>query len=127
LDAGFPPGVFNVVLGNGPDCGHFLAAHPGVRKVNFTGSVATGRKVHLEGAKRLVDVSLELGGKSSLLVFDDSPELAAVVEQIAYGIFSNCGQVCSATSRLLLQKSISDTVIAALIERTKKVQSGRVA
>ena len=102
--AGVPPGVFNVVQGAGPEAGQALVEHPGVDRISFTGSTATGRVVAGIAASRVVPVSLELGGKSPLLVFDDADldDAAATVASQ----FNNAGQVCLAGTRVLVASSI---------------------
>ncbi|MCO8649807.1 aldehyde dehydrogenase family protein, partial [Burkholderia multivorans] len=97
--AGLPPGVLNVVTGLGADAGAPLAEHPGIDKLAFTGSVPTGSRIMQAAARDIKNVSLELGGKSPFIVFDDS-NLEAAVEWILFGIFWNQGEVCSATSRV---------------------------
>ena len=112
-EAGFPPGVVNVVTGYGETAGAALAAHPDVDKVAFTGSTEIGRKI-LDAAKgNLKKVSLELGGKSPMIVFADAdPEV--VVPAVGYGIFYNMGQTCTAGTRLYLHKDIAETVLDGL-------------
>ncbi|MFN8644304.1 MAG: aldehyde dehydrogenase family protein [Candidatus Binatia bacterium] len=113
VEAGLPPGVFNVVPGYGEVTGAALIDHPGVRKVSFTGSVATGRLVALAAAKRLVPATLELGGKSANIVFADA-DLEAATRGAWLGINVNAGQICSAGSRLLVERSVHDRVVAGL-------------
>src|SRR5207249_5264079 len=98
--AGLPDGVLNVVQGIGEEAGAALVAHPGVDRVAFTGSVETGRLVAAAAASNLTPVSLELGGKAPMLVFEDA-DLDAAVEQAA-GQFDNAGQLCLAGTRLLV-------------------------
>jgi betaine-aldehyde dehydrogenase len=112
--AGVPPGAFNLVTGLGPEAGGPLASHAGVDKVAFTGSVPTGSAVMQAAARDIRTVSLELGGKSPFVVFADS-DLDKAVEWIMFGIFWNQGQVCSATSRLLVERA----AYAPLLERLK--------
>ncbi|NIZ11911.1 aldehyde dehydrogenase family protein [Phaeobacter sp. HF9A] len=114
--AGLPAGVFNLVTGFGAEAGAPLSEHALVDKVAFTGSVATGRKVMQAASAGIRTVSLELGGKSPFLVFDDC-DIDKAVEWILFGIFWNKGEVCSATSRVLVQRGI----YARLIERLKEV------
>jgi len=106
-EAGFPPGVVNCVTGSGPDTGAALVDHPGVDVVVFTGSTATGRRVAEAAGRRLVPVSLELGGKSANVVFADA-DLDAAAVQAGVGCFINTGQQCIAGSRLLVEESVHD-------------------
>jgi len=100
-----------VVTGIGEEAGAALAAHPLVDKVSFTGSTETGRAIIHAAAGNLKKVTLELGGKSPVLVFDDA-DLAQVVPAAAGAIFGNAGQVCTAGSRLLVHKSVYEQVLA---------------
>jgi len=120
---GLPKGVLNVVTGYGPTVGSPLVDHPLVHKVAFTGSVATGSKVALKAASSIKKCSLELGGKSPIIVFNDA-DVDQVVDWISVGIFFNAGQVCSATSRLLIQEGIKDQVLSKLAEVAKKIKIG---
>jgi betaine-aldehyde dehydrogenase len=122
-DVGLPAGVLNIVTGLGSEAGQRLTEHPLVDKLAFTGSVATGRKVMIAGAQDIKTVSLELGGKSPFVVFADS-DIAQAVEWIMFGIFWNQGQVCSATSRVLIEESAYDQVLARLVEETRKIKIG---
>ncbi|MBV9816896.1 MAG: aldehyde dehydrogenase [Solirubrobacterales bacterium] len=122
-EAGFPPGVFNVVTGFGPDCGAPLAEHPGVDKVAFTGSSAVGSSVMAGAAKHLAHVSLELGGKSPNIVFADS-DLEAAANGIVAGVFAATGQTCMAGSRLLVAEGAYDEVMERVADRASAVQMG---
>ncbi|KJS09163.1 MAG: aldehyde dehydrogenase [Hoeflea sp. BRH_c9] len=122
-ETGLPPGVLNIVTGTGPDAGEPLTRHPDVDKLAFTGSVATGRKVMIAGAQDIKNVSLELGGKSPFIVFADS-DIEQAVEWIMFGIFWNQGQVCSATSRVLIEAPVYDAVLARLVEAAGKIRIG---
>ncbi len=113
--AGFPAGVVNVVTGFGADVGAALVAHPKVAKIAFTGSDDGGQKVYEAAARDIKHVSLELGGKSPNIVFDDADMEAAVMGVIS-GIFAATGQTCIAGSRLLLQRSIHDRFVKRLLE-----------
>lgn len=106
-EAGFPAGAINLVNGTGIAAGAELAAHPGVDKISFTGSTATGQGIMRQAAQRITRISLELGGKSPVVVFDDA-DLARAVPGVAMGIFANSGQVCAAGSRLFLHDAIYD-------------------
>ncbi|GGD19454.1 aldehyde dehydrogenase [Aureimonas glaciei] len=121
-EAGFPDGVFNVVTGFGAETGAALVEHPGVAKVTFTGSDTTGRAVYQAAARGLKRVSLELGGKSPNIVFEDA-DLDAAVAGVVSGIFAATGQTCIAGSRLLVQNSIRDAFVDKLVAmgRTAKI------
>jgi betaine-aldehyde dehydrogenase len=120
---GLPPGVLNVVTGFGAEAGSPLTLHPGVDKLAFTGSVPTGAKIMSAAASDIKNISLELGGKSAFIVFDDA-DVEAAVEWVLFGIFWNQGQVCSATSRLLVQEQIAPRLIERLVEETRKITIG---
>jgi (Z)-2-((N-methylformamido)methylene)-5-hydroxybutyrolactone dehydrogenase len=122
-EAGFPPGVFNVVTGFGPDAGAALVAHPGVDKVAFTGASSTGRLVMKGAADHLARVSLELGGKSPQIVFADA-DLEAAANGVVAGIFAATGQTCMAGSRLLVQDEVHDGFVDRLCERAGEVRLG---
>jgi betaine-aldehyde dehydrogenase len=122
-EVGLPAGVLNIVTGTGPQAGEPLTEHPLVDKLAFTGSVSTGRKVMMAGAQDIKNVSLELGGKSPFVIFADS-NIDKAVEWIMFGIFWNQGQVCSATSRVLVEASIYDAVVARLCEEAAKIKIG---
>ena len=113
LEAGLPPGALNVVPGIGAEAGAALTAHPGIHHISFTGSVATGRHVQAAAARNTVPVTLELGGKSPQLVFEDADLDRALPFLVNPGI-QNAGQTCSAASRILVQRSIYDTVRARM-------------
>ncbi|MFG6081123.1 aldehyde dehydrogenase family protein [Paracoccus litorisediminis] len=112
LEIGLPAGVLNILPGAGA-VGGAMTAEPRFRKISFTGSNATGRRVMAAAAERSVPVSLELGGKSPIVILDDA-DVAQAVEIAALGIFFNAGQMCSATSRMILSDRIADDVIAGL-------------
>ncbi|MFX1765753.1 aldehyde dehydrogenase family protein [Paraburkholderia sp. A1RI-2L] len=122
-EAGVPRGVFNVVTGTGADVGAPLAAHPLVAKVSFTGSTAVGEQVMKTAAATIKGVSLELGGKSSIVVFADA-DLDLAVELVMGGGFFNAGQMCSATSRVLVERPIAQALIARLAERVRQIAVG---
>jgi aldehyde dehydrogenase (NAD+) len=123
LDCGMPPGVMNVVTGLGETAGDALTRHPMVRKIAFTGSVPTGRIVNLVAADRIIPTTLELGGKSANIIFDDA-DVQAAAAGAAKGINLNAGQNCSAGSRLLVQAGVYDEVVARLIDHNKTVTVG---
>jgi len=122
-EAGFPPGVVNVVTGFGADVGAPLVEHPLVKKITFTGSDATGRAINQLAAKHFKHVSLELGGKSPNIVFADA-NLDDAVNGAVSGIFAATGQTCIAGSRLLLQESIHDEFMAKLTALASTARMG---
>jgi betaine-aldehyde dehydrogenase len=122
LEAGVPPGVFNVLQGRGAT-GAMLAAHPGVAKVSVTGSVPTGKKVMQTAAGTLKRVTMELGGKSPLLVFDDA-DLEQAVAAAMMGNFYTQGEVCTNCTRVFVQRGIADKFLARLKERTLLLRVG---
>jgi aldehyde dehydrogenase (NAD+) len=121
--AGFPPGVVNVVTGFGADVGAALIEHPLVRKVAFTGSDATGQKVYEGAARGMKRVSMELGGKSPNIVFEDA-DLDNAIKGVISGIFAATGQTCIAGSRLLVQQSIHDAFLDKLVSFAKTAKMG---
>jgi aldehyde dehydrogenase (NAD+) len=121
--AGFPPGVVNVVTGFGADVGAALIEHPLVRKVAFTGSDATGQKVYEAAARGMKRVSMELGGKSPNIVFEDA-DLDNAIKGVISGIFAATGQTCIAGSRLLVQQSIHDQFLEKLVAFAKTAKMG---
>ncbi|RQR27038.1 aldehyde dehydrogenase [Burkholderia sp. Bp9142] len=122
-EAGFPPGVVNVITGFGPECGAVLSGHPGVDKVAFTGGPETARHIVRNTASNLAKVSLELGGKSPFIVFADTDIQSAVNAQVA-AIFAASGQSCVAGSRLLIEASVKDRFLALLVERVSRIRVG---
>ena len=123
LEAGVPEGVLNVVTGSGRELGQWLVEHPAVDKIAFTGSTATGKLVAKTAADTIKRVTLELGGKSPTVVFDDADVDAAVAGAI-YGIYYNAGQACEARSRVLLHRAIREEFIEKFVERAKQVRVG---
>jgi acyl-CoA reductase-like NAD-dependent aldehyde dehydrogenase len=121
-DAGLPPGVLNVLQGLGPEAGAALVADPAVRRVSFTGSVATARRVGAAAAANITPVSFELGGKSPLVILEDA-DLDLAVE-LAVEQFDNAGQVCLAAVRILVHESIVDSFTEALLARARAVVQG---
>lgn len=121
-EAGLPAGVLNVVTGEGPT-GAALVAHPEVRKIAFTGSTAVGRHIGKVAGGRLVSSSLELGGKSPNIVFEDA-DLDAAIEGVVGGVFAAAGQTCIAGSRVLVHDTIYDEFSRRLTERTARVRLG---
>ncbi len=125
-EAGVPDGVFNVILGDGATTGAALTAHPKVKKVTFTGSISTGKSIGKSAMDHMAGISLELGGKSPAIVFEDAIDLEAAAKGVAAGIFRNQGQVCVAGSRVYIQKSIFDKVLKHIctIAETMKIGHG---
>jgi aldehyde dehydrogenase (NAD+) len=122
-EAGFPPGVVNVVTGFGPDVGAPLVEHPLVAKVAFTGSDATGQRIYEAAARGMKHVTMELGGKSPNIVFDDA-NLENAIKGVISGIFAATGQTCIAGSRLLVQQSIHDQFLEKLVAFAKTARMG---
>ncbi|HEU0201655.1 MAG TPA: aldehyde dehydrogenase family protein [Burkholderiaceae bacterium] len=122
-DAGVPAGVFNTVVGTGPAVGAPLVAHPRVRKISFTGSNAVGTRIMQSAAETIKGVSLELGGKSAIVVFDDA-DLDVACELVIGGAFMNAGQMCSATSRLLVHAPIADALTQRIVARALDMRLG---
>jgi aldehyde dehydrogenase (NAD+) len=123
LEAGLPPGVLNIVPGPGRVVGDALVNHPDVDKVTFTGSPGVGRGILRGAAGNFKRVSLELGGKSANVIFDDA-DVEAASKAAASGIFFNAGQVCSAGSRVLAQEKVYDEVVERLTQRAKAIRMG---
>lgn len=126
LEAGIPPGVLNIVTGKGSVVGDAMVAHPQIDKITFTGSPKVGRGIMQGAAVNFKKITLELGGKSANIIFDDA-DLDSAVRGSASGIFFNAGQVCSAGSRILVHKKIHDEVVDRLIERAKHIRIGDTA
>ena len=122
-EAGFPPGVFNVVTGFGAEVGSALVEHPLVAKVSFTGSDVTGKRINEQAARQLKHTAMELGGKSPNIVFDDADLDQAVFGAVS-GIFAATGQTCIAGSRLLVQDSIHDVFVEKLLAVAKTARMG---
>jgi acyl-CoA reductase-like NAD-dependent aldehyde dehydrogenase len=122
-EAGLPEGVLNVVPGFGPTAGAALASHPGVDKIAFTGEYVTGRLVVQMSASNLKTVTLELGGKSPHIIFDDV-DLETAVANGMFGVFMNTGQICSSGTRLLVQDSMYDRFVERFAERAQQIKIG---
>lgn len=122
-EAGFPAGAINIVSGTGEEAGAALAGHAGINHISFTGSVVVGGLVQAAAAKNAVPVTLELGGKSPQIVFADADLEAALPFLVNAGI-QNAGQTCSAASRILVQRSVHDRVLAAMAERYRALRVG---
>jgi acyl-CoA reductase-like NAD-dependent aldehyde dehydrogenase len=123
LEAGMPPGVFNVVPGLGEIAGAALAEHPDVTKIAFTGSTVTGRSVMRAGAGSIKRVSLELGGKSPSVVFADADLDAAVIGSV-FGIYLAQGEVCSAGSRVLVEQPVYDEFVRRFADKARRIRVG---
>jgi len=123
LEAGLPPGAFNVVSGGGSTAGAALVRHPDVDKISFTGSTEVGRQVMKMAAETNKRVTMELGGKSPNIIFADA-DLKAAVRGAQTGIFYGKGEVCAAGSRLLVERSVHDQVVEQLAEGAKKLTPG---
>jgi aldehyde dehydrogenase (NAD+) len=122
-EVGFPAGALNIVTGFGHEAGAWLTAHRGIDHISFTGSTVTGRLVAEAAAKRHCPVTLELGGKSPQIVFDDA-DLNAALPVIVNAIVQNAGQTCSAGSRLLVQQGVYEKVMEALARSFRALRSG---
>src|SRR6202167_231899 len=122
-EAGFPPGVVNVVTGFGESAGAPLVAHPGVDKIAFTGSAAVGKLIMKSAADTVKRVTLELGGKSPNIFFADA-DFEAAVDGALFGVFINQGEVCSAGSRILVEKPIYSKFVEAMVEKSKRIRLG---
>jgi acyl-CoA reductase-like NAD-dependent aldehyde dehydrogenase len=120
---GFPPGVVNIVPGYGATAGQHLAEHPGVDKIAFTGSTATGKRIVQASSGNLKRVQLELGGKGANIVFEDA-FLPAAINGSAFAIFHNQGQACIAGSRLLLHERIADAFLDGFVRLAQSIRLG---
>ncbi|MFF7977075.1 aldehyde dehydrogenase family protein [Streptomyces sp. NPDC007905] len=124
-DAGLPPGVLNVVTGDGPTAGRTIGLHPDVDVLAFTGSTAVGRHFLRHAAdSNLKRVWLELGGKSPNIILPDAPDLEKAAATAAWGIFFNQGEMCTAPSRLLVHSSIAEQVTDAVVRRARELRVG---
>jgi betaine-aldehyde dehydrogenase len=122
-EIGFPAGVINIVTGFGETAGAPLVAHPGVDKIAFTGSAAVGKSILRSAAESIKRVTLELGGKSPNIFFADA-DFEAAIDGALFGVFINQGEVCSAGSRILVEKSIYKKFVEAMAEKTKRITLG---
>ena len=123
LEAGFPPGVLNVVTGPGGTAGAAIAAHPGIGKVAFTGETTTGQEIMRLASNNVKKISLELGGKSPNVVYADA-DIERFAAESPYSVFDNCGQDCCARSRILVERSVHEQVVELFAEATRKVVVG---
>jgi len=122
-DCGLPPGVVNIITGFGETAGAPLVQHPDVNKIAFTGSAAVGKIIVKQAADTVKRVTLELGGKSPNIFFADA-DFEAAIDGALFGVFINQGEVCSAGSRILVQKSIYKNFVDAMTEKAKKIKLG---
>src|SRR5436853_6029896 len=122
-DVGLPPGVVNIITGFGESCGAPLVQHPDVNKIAFTGSAAVGKMIVKMAADTVKRVTLELGGKSPNIFFADA-DFEAAIDGALFGVFINQGEVCSAGSRILVQKPIYEKFVDAMTEKAKKIKLG---
>ncbi|KVI06378.1 betaine aldehyde dehydrogenase, chloroplastic [Cynara cardunculus var. scolymus] len=120
-EVGLPPGILNILTGLGPEAGGPLASHPDVDKIAFTGSNATGSKIMIAAAQNVKPVTLELGGKSPIVVFDDV-DIDKAVEWALFGCFWTNGQICSATSRLIVHEKIAAEFLDKLVKWAKNIK-----
>src|ERR1700728_4153941 len=122
-DCGLPPGVVNIVTGFGESCGSPLVKHPDVNKIAFTGSAAVGKIIVKQAADTVKRVTLELGGKSPNIFFADA-DFEAAIDGALFGVFINQGEVCSAGSRVLVERSIYSKFVEAMTEKARKIVLG---
>jgi phenylacetaldehyde dehydrogenase len=123
-EVGFPPGVVNVCPGFGETAGDALVRHPGVAMITFTGSAEVGARIAAAAAPTLKQISLELGGKSPNIVFDDADDLPQVASEAATAIFYESGQVCCAGSRLMVQSRVYDDIVDGVVDEARKLRLG---
>src|SRR3989454_10021500 len=122
-EAGYPPGVVNMLTGNGSVVGDGIVGHPDIRAVSFTGGVDTGKHVYEAAAKKMIKVGLELGGKNAILAMDDA-DLDVLMDGVMFGAFGTAGQRCTATSRLIVHQKVYEEVVGELVARAKKLRIG---
>ena len=122
-EAGFPDGVVNVVTGWGPEVGQALASHPGIDKIAFTGSTQVGKLIAHAAAENLTRVTLELGGKSAQVIFEDA-DLDAAANGVIAGVFAATGQTCMAGSRVIVHASIKDALVERIVARARTIVIG---
>ncbi len=123
-EAGFPPGIVNVVLGSGSSAGAALVEHPGVKKISFTGSTGAGQVIQKQAVEQMKTVNLELGGKNAILVFADA-DLDRAADAAIFSGFVNAGQLCVSCSRLLVEETVAERFESILLEKMKKVIVGK--
>ncbi|RKO96017.1 ALDH-like protein, partial [Caulochytrium protostelioides] len=125
-DAGVPDGVVNMVFGDGPSAGQPLIEHPQVPLISFTGGTVTGKRIYERAAACVKRLSLELGGKNAVLVFDDA-DFAKLIPTVVRSSFSNQGEICLCGSRLFVQRGVYERFVAALTEATRQLRVGHPA
>ncbi len=123
LEAGIPPGVVNIVTGYGSEVGAALVEHPGVSKISFTGSTRVGKQISASASESLKKMTLELGGKSPMIVMKDA-DLQNAIPAVALGIFANHGQNCCAGSRLFIHDAVYDQVVEGVIQEANNIVLG---
>ncbi|KAH8651064.1 aldehyde dehydrogenase [Xylariales sp. PMI_506] len=123
VKAGFPPGVINILNGYGKDAGHAIASHLDIDKIAFTGSTFTGKQIMKTASVNMKNITLETGGKSPLIIFDDA-EIDQAAKWARIGILTNSGQICTANSRLLVQEGVYDKFVEAFKEVVKSTKVG---
>jgi aminomuconate-semialdehyde/2-hydroxymuconate-6-semialdehyde dehydrogenase len=123
IEAGLPKGVLNIVHGLGPNVGQAIVEHPNVKAISFTGGTATGERIAKIAAPQFKKLSLELGGKNPVIIFDDC-NFDKMIKGVVQSSFANQGQICLCGSRIYVQKSIYDKFIEAFVERVKKLKVG---
>jgi alpha-ketoglutaric semialdehyde dehydrogenase len=123
IDAGLPPGVINIVTGDGPHAGEPLVRHPDVKVLSFTGSTEVGQHITRIAAESLKRVSLEMGGKNAIIVMDDA-DLDLVIEGALWGAFGTTGQRCTASSRIIAHRAVADELGRRLAEKAREVTIG---
>ncbi len=122
-EAGFPPGVVNMITGSGSVVGDGIVVHPDIRAVSFTGGVDTGKHVYESAAKKMIKVGLELGGKNAIIAMDDA-NVELLMDGVMFGAFGTAGQRCTATSRLIVHEKVYDQVVDELVARAEKLRIG---
>src|SRR5207245_76474 len=122
-EAGFPPGVVNLLTGSGGVVADGLVAHPDIRAISFTGGVDTGKHVHESAAKKMIKVGLELCGKNPIIAMDDA-NVDLLMDGVMFGAFGTAGQRCTAASRLIVHQKVYDQVVNELVERAEKIRVG---
>ncbi len=123
VDAGIPAGVLNLITGSGSSVGNVLVESPDVKAISFTGSIEIGSRIYTDGARALKKVQCELGGKNGVIVMADA-DMERAIEDIVIGAFGSTGQLCTATSRVIVEESVHDEFVSRLIARTGRIRVG---